>query len=222
MHDRPRKSEDVRRPDVPKTQHALPRNRVVEVIERSQEEALRQLRQAGVPETQALLVIRRYAAFAIQLLRELDLIYRQFEALVAHNPERSAAHQEWLDTKAGGLLLTLEAFIADLVAEAINKAKEDYRTKVSQPREVITPAPSPPPPSLWEEARENLGRLLRNAVVLWAAGLSAWFLLWWQVSGSILWGVLAVGVSAVLVRLFRWAGLALTGVLGLLALLLLV
>jgi hypothetical protein len=221
MHDRPRKSEDVRRPDVPKTQHALPRNRVVEVIERSQEEALRQLRQAGVPETQALLVIRRYAAFAIQLLRELDLIYRQFEALVAHNPERSAAHQEWLDTKAGGLLLTLEAFIADLVAEAINKAKEDYRTKVSQPREVITPAPSPPPPSLWEEARENLGRLLRNAVVLWAAGLSAWFLVWVLVTGSDTWGLLAVAITAFVVWLFAKPGLVFITIAGGVCLLLL-
>src|ERR687892_44879 len=143
-------------PDSPQNRSALPRSRVVEVIERSQEDVLRQLRAAGLPETEALLVIKRVNEFAIQVLRELDLLYREFEELLAQDPDRSQAHQEWLDTKAGGLLLTLESFIAALVAEALNKAKEDYRTELSRPRNVITPVPTPPPPSVWEEVPQDL------------------------------------------------------------------
>jgi hypothetical protein len=192
-------------PESANNQHALPRNRVVEVIERSQEDALRQLRQAGIPETEALLVMQRFSAFAIQVLRELDLLYREFEQLLAHDPDRSRAHQEWLDTKAGGLLLTIESCIAALVAEAINKAKEDYRTELSRPREVITMPPSRP--SLWEEARENSARLFLNPLVLWSVGQSVWFLVWLLVTGSAIWAFGAIAMTAVVVGLFKQTGL---------------
>jgi hypothetical protein len=151
-------------PELPDNQQRNPRHRVVEVITRAQEDALRQLRQNGVPEEEALAVIRRFSAFALQVLRELDLLYREFEELLAQNPERTAAHQEYLDTKAGGLLLTLESFIAAVVAEASNKAKEDYRSKLSQPREVITPVPAPP-----RRAAEHP----RNPWLLWLVGLAS-------------------------------------------------
>jgi hypothetical protein len=201
MPERPGKS------DFPNTQNLPPRSRVVEVIERSQEDALRQLRAAGVPETQALLVIKRFSAFSVQVLRELDLLYREFEELLAQDPNRSQANQEWLDTKAGGLLLTLEAFIAALVAEALNKAKEDYRSELSQPREVITLPAKPPPPAVWEEALQELGRLRRNPVVRWPVGLFAWFLVWWLVSGSNTWALIAVGITAFVVFFFKKPGL---------------
>jgi hypothetical protein len=137
-----------------------------------------QLRQAGIPETQALLVIQRISAFSLQTLRELDLVYREFAELLAEDPDRSQAHQEWLDTKAGGLLLTLEAFIAALVAEAINKAKEDYRAALSQPREVITMPPKPSR-SGW------VPFLLTTASFLvWLAGMVSGLLLAWQLSGE--------------------------------------
>ncbi len=131
-------------PDSPQHQSALPRSHVLEVIARSQEDILRQLRDAGIPETEALAVIKRFNAFAMQVLRELDDLYREFEQLLAHNPSRSAAHQEWFETKAGGVLLTLESFISGLVTEAINKAKEDYRSEISRPRDVIIPTPPRP------------------------------------------------------------------------------
>jgi hypothetical protein len=108
-------------PDGPKNQHALPRSRVIAVIERGQEDVLRQLRDAGTPEIEALAVIQRFNVFSIQVLRELDHLYREYEALLASDPDRSQAHQEWLDTKAGGVLLNLESMIATLVAEAINR-----------------------------------------------------------------------------------------------------
>src|SRR5918999_6414040 len=106
MPERPRKSETVSRSDFPTNPSALPRSRVVEVIERGQEDIVRQLQDAGIPETEALAVMKRFNAFAIQVLRELDDLYRGFEQLLAHNPDRSAAHQEWFETKAGGVLLT--------------------------------------------------------------------------------------------------------------------
>jgi hypothetical protein len=122
--------------DRPQNQHALPRSRVVEVIERSTDDALRQLREAGIPETEALAVIQRFSVFSVQVLKELDHLYREYKELLAEDPDRSQVHQEWLDTKAGGMLLTLEAMIAALVAEAINKAKEDYRSGLSKRQEV--------------------------------------------------------------------------------------
>jgi hypothetical protein len=186
-------------------QQALPRSRVVEVITRSQEDALRQLRQAGIPETEALLVIQRFSTFALQVLRELDLLYREFEELLANDPDRSQAHQEWLDTKAGGLLLTLESCISALVAEAINKAKEDYRTELSKPREVITTVPASPRRPVWQQALVFLDRTRESWLLAVCSG--TWFLLWTVVTGSPLWGLAAVGVAAVAVFFFQWVGL---------------
>jgi hypothetical protein len=163
-------------PDVPQHQSALPRSRVVEVITRSTDDALRQLRAAGIPETEALAVIQRFSAFSVQVLRELDGVYREFEELLAQDTDRSQAHQEWLDTKAGGVLLTLELCITTLVTEAINKAKEDYRSELSKPREVI--AVPPARPARWEEALTDLGRLVRHPAMRWSVGLSLWFLMW--------------------------------------------
>ena len=165
-------------PDSPQNRSALPRSRVVEVIERGQEDILRQLRNAGIPETEALAVIRRFNAFAVQVLRELDHLYREFKQLLAEDPERSADHQEWLETKLGGMQLTIEAFIAALVAETINKVKEDYRNQLSQPREVITVPHQPSRPGWLAENFTAISELV------WIAGMVAGFVMAWQFTGS--------------------------------------
>jgi hypothetical protein len=190
-------------PDLPNRPAAL-RSRVAEVIERTQEEAMRQLRLSGVPEQQALLVMRRISSFCLQTLRDLDLVYREFEEMVEKHPGRSASHQAWFNDKAAGLLLQVEAATAALVADAINKAKEDYRTGCSQAREVITTVPPPPRRPAWEEALWD-GKTLHP--VVWAVGFGGWFLLWFAVSASITWAVIAVGISVVLVCLFEKTGL---------------
>jgi hypothetical protein len=190
-------------PDLPNRPAAL-RSRVAEVIDRAQEEAMRDLLQAGVPETHALLVMRRINALCLQTLRDLDLVYQEFEEMVEKHPGRSASHQAWFTDKGAGLLLQAEAATAALVAEAINKAKEDYRTGHSQPREVITAVPPPPRRPAWEEALWD-GKSLHP--VVWAVGFGVWFLLWFAVSASITWGVIAVGISVVLVCLFEKTGL---------------
>jgi hypothetical protein len=185
------------------TQHTLPRNNVVEIIAQGQEEILRQLRAEGIPETEALAVIRRFSTFSVQVLRELDDLYRQFSELLANDPERSAIHQEWLETKTGGVLLMLEAFIAELIAEALKKAKEEYRTEIS--REVIIP--SPPHLSIWEQALHVLGQQLRDPLVHWSVGYSAWFLVWFFAIGTPIAGLIAMSITAVVVYFFKKAGL---------------
>jgi hypothetical protein len=189
--------------DSPQHHAAFPSSRVVEIIERGQEDILRQLRDAGIPETEALAVIRRFNEFAVHVLRELDQLYRAFEALDAADPDRSQAHQEWFDTKLGGMLLTIEDFIAALVAEAIKKAKEDYRSELTTPREVITLPPRPP---VWEQALHAVGRQLRDPVVLWPVLLISWFLLWSLIIGTPLAGLIAMSITAVVVFFFEKPG----------------
>jgi hypothetical protein len=164
---------------LPDNQQGLPRHRVVEVLTRAQVDALAQLRAAGVPETEALAVIRRFSVFSVQVLREMDLLYREYEELLASNPERTQAHQAWFDTKLAGMLLTMEACIAALVAEAINKAKEDYRNHVSQQKDAVT-VPAQPA----QAAREEYPVW---TLLVWMAGIAASTLFSWHASGSIIW-----------------------------------
>jgi hypothetical protein len=206
-------------PDPPHTWQTLPTSRVVEIITHGQEDIVRQLRDAGIAETEALAVIQRFSVFSVQVLRELDLLYREYEHLLTQNPNRSKEHQEWLDTKVGGMLLTIEAFIAALVAEALNKAKEDYRAELSQPREVITVPP--PRPSVWEEAQENIQRLFHYPIVRWSGGLSIWFLMWLLVTQSGMWALVATGITAVMVWLLGKLGLILILIVGVVCLLML-
>jgi hypothetical protein len=175
---------------------------VVEVIARGQEDILRQLRDAGIPETEALAVIRRFNAFAVQVLRELDDLYREFEQLLAQDPDRSKAHQEWFETKAGGVLLTLESFITSLITEAINKAKEDYRTQLSQPREVITVPHQRSRPGWLTDSFTTIHDLV------WIAGMVAGFVMAWQFSGSFVVAGIGFLIPFLLwlkVGRFRWA-----------------
>jgi hypothetical protein len=189
-------------PQLPNNQQRNPRHRVVAVMTAAQEDAMQQFRQAGIPETQALLVIQRISAFSLQTLRELDRVYREFEELLANDPDRSQQHQEWLDTKVGGMLLSLEAFIAALVAEAINNAKEQYRNEILTSREVIAMPPKPSRPG-WLAAFFTTTRDL-----VWIAGMVSGFVLAWQCSGSFLAGGIGFLVAFLLwfkVGRFRWA-----------------
>jgi hypothetical protein len=167
--------------DRPKKQEVVPKSRVVKVIERSQEDALAQLRQAGVPETHALLVMQRISSFCLQTLRELDLIYRQFEEIVAEEG-RSEAHADWLHNKAAALLLQVESALAALVAEAIGKATEDLKNQ-PRPPEPVTEVPriQPAPPARLPGLPAVLWLLM------WLAGMGASLLFSYQSSGSIVW-----------------------------------
>jgi hypothetical protein len=164
---------------LPNNQQQNPRHRVVAIMARAQEDALQQLRRDGVSEGYALAVMQRISSLCLQTLRELDGVYREFEALLAEDPDRSQAHQEHLETKAGGVLLTLESFIAAVVAEAINKAKADYHNHVSQPWEIVTTPARP--------AQAVRGEFPVWMLLVWMAGIAASTLVSWQGSASIIW-----------------------------------
>jgi hypothetical protein len=85
--------------DRPNKHEVVPKRRMVEVIERTQEDAMSKLRQSGVPEVQVLRVMQRITSLCLQTLRELDLTYQQFEETVAEDG-RSEANQTWLNNKA--------------------------------------------------------------------------------------------------------------------------
>jgi hypothetical protein len=208
-------------PELPNNQHALPRSRVVEVIERSQDDALAQLRKAGVPETQALLVMQRIHVFCLQTLRELDQVYREFEELVAQDPNRSEAHQAWFNDTAAGMLLQVEVACASLVSDAINKLKDEYKREYYQQREVITTVPIRPHRPSVQQSLQELGQSI-NLWLLAPVGLGLWFLLWWAVSSSLTWAVIAVGITAFVLWLFAKPGLWFVGIVGLFFLLMLV
>jgi hypothetical protein len=189
--------------DSPEKQPAVPRSRVVEVIERTQEDAMRKLQQAGIPEQHALMTMQRISSFCLQTLRELDLLYRQFEELVEQQPDRSPSHQRFLTEKAYALLLQVESGIAALVAEAINKAKEDYRQQLSHPREVLPVVPKPSRPGWLAGYLPTVQRLV------WVAGMVSGLVLAWQFSASYVLAGIGFLIPFALWRLCgrRWWGL---------------
>jgi hypothetical protein len=152
--------------DLPKNRQAISRSRAVEVIERTQEDALRKLRQSGLPEQQALMVMQRISAFCLRTLRELDVIYSEFEELVELELGRSEAHQRWLNDKSAALLLQVEAGLAEIVATVIRQAIHDLQHPPSPPQDVIT-VPAKPSRPAW------LAFLLTAPRFLWC-GLPAW------------------------------------------------
>jgi hypothetical protein len=161
---------------------AIAKSNVVEVIERHQQDAFRQLRHAGVPEAQALLVMQRISSFCLHTLRELDLLYRQFEELTAEDG-RSEPHQLWLLDKAGALLLQCEAGIAALVAEAIRQATQDLKNQPTG--DVIEPARAPAVPPAPPDWLRFLLATLRHLV--WVGGMAASLIFSYQASGTLLW-----------------------------------
>jgi hypothetical protein len=164
-------------PELPNNQQPYPRRRAIEVISRAQEDALRQLREARVPEAQALAVMERITAFSLQTLRALDALYLQFDDIVAEEG-RGEAHQQRLNDKAAVLLLQVEQAIAALVAEAIRKAIHEPDDQPEQPREVIT-VPAKPAQSPWEQFLRNAPRHL-----VWLIGIAVWILIVWQATGQ--------------------------------------
>jgi hypothetical protein len=206
-------------PDSPSNRQALPRSRVVEIIEHAEEDALAQLRKSGMPETQAVAVMLRIHSFCLQTLRELDHMYREYEELLDQDSSRSEEGQLWLTDKTTGLVMRLEVAVDSLVSSAIEKLKEEYKRQSFQQGEVITTVPFKPPPSAWQQLLHDLRQI--NPWLLLPIGLALWFLLWWAVS-SLTWAVIAVGISAFVIWLFAKPGLWVIGVVGLFFLLILV
>jgi hypothetical protein len=200
--------------DLPKNRQAISRSRAVEVIERTQEDALRKLRQSGLPEQQALMVMQRISSFCLRTLRELDAMYRQFEELVELEPGRSEAHQRWLKDKSAALLLQCEAGLAEIVATTIRQAIHDYQHPPSPPQDVLS-VPAKPSRPAWLAFLLTAPRFL-----VWLAGMAAWLLMGWQATGgSVFQTALAMLFPLVLWRFVGsswWAVILPLGAVGLL------
>jgi hypothetical protein len=185
-------------PELPDREQRTPRHRVVAVMSRAQEDAMAQLRQAGAPETIALAVMERISSFGVQTLRELDLLYQQFEEIVMEDG-RTAANQESIDNKAAALLLQLESAIATLVAEVIRQVTDELKPKPPPAGDVIEPAVrSQPPPQ--PAGAPFLPALLRHCI--WVAGMAASLLFAYQASGMLFWA--GIGLLIPFLLWYRW------------------
>jgi hypothetical protein len=189
--------------DRPNKHEVMPKRRMVDLIERTQEEALAQLRQSGLPEAQVLRVMQRITSLSLQTLRELDLTYRQFEEIVAEDG-RSEANQTWLNNKATALLLQVESAIATLVAETIAQTIHDHKTQPPPPEPVIEVPRAQP-----EQPVRQHGLLAAIKFLLWLCAFPASLLLGYQLTGSEWWQLLFPLGHLVVWILFRfsWWGL---------------
>jgi hypothetical protein len=188
--------------DRPNKQDVMPKRRVVDLIECSQEDAMRKLRQSGVPEAQVLRVMQRITSLCLQTLRELDLTYQQFKEIVSEDG-RSEANQTWLNNKAVAMLLQVESAIATLVAEAIAQTIRDHKTQPPPPEPVIEVQRAQPAPPARSPV---LLALFRHLV--WVAGMAASLVFSYQGSGSIVWagiGLLIPFLLWVRLRSAWWA-----------------
>jgi hypothetical protein len=195
------------------------RNHAVEVITRTQADAMHQLLQAGLPETVALEAMHRISSFGLQALRELDTLFLQYDDLVA-TAGRTPAHQAFINDKAAAILLQIQTAYATLVALTIEKTIQDYREQVAHPKKkaptvTIDQCLTPERQSPWVDL---LPVLFLFGCVL---ALIGWFVLWWGVSGSLIVGVLALGITVFMVVMFQLTGLLLVGIVGILILVLL-
>jgi hypothetical protein len=191
-------------PDRPSKQQVVSRSRAVAVIERAQEDARQTLRQAGVPEQQALAVMERIVSFSLSVFTVLDEAYRAYDEQLEREEGRSEAHQDWLEEKAAALLLSAESGIAALVAEAIRQAIDDWKTQPPPPEPVIevTRVQQPPPARL-----AGLPAALR--LLVWVAGMAGFLLAVWQSSGSFVGAGIGLLLLCVLWYLLhaKWWGL---------------
>jgi hypothetical protein len=190
-------------PDHPNKQDVVSKRRVVDFIERTQEDAMHKLRQSGVPDVHVLRVMQRITSLCLQTLRELDLTYRQFEEIVSEGG-RSEANQTWLNNKATALLLQVESAIATLVAETIAQTIRDHNTQpppVEPMIEVHRAQPAPP-------VRQQ-GLLAAIKLLLWLCAFPASLLLGYQLTGSEWWQLLfPLGLLVVWILFrFSWWGL---------------
>ncbi len=88
-------------PDILDPQLADLRNHAVEVITHTQDDAMHQLLQAGLPETVALEAMERIIDFGVQALQKLDALFLQIDTLVTA-VGRTPEQQAWFNNKAAG------------------------------------------------------------------------------------------------------------------------
>jgi hypothetical protein len=170
-------------PDSPEKRLGLPRSQVVEIIERGQAEAIRNLRLAGVPEQQILAAVRRIESACLTALQEQRAFYTDLKAIARQSEsdpdiaqlvrERGAMYQHLVDTA-----------VADIVRVVIQNTIKEFQNPPPprQPVIEVTP-PAPGLPRWLKDMLHTAASLFIRAV--WILAFLAGLLLSWSSGGSV-------------------------------------
>jgi hypothetical protein len=184
-------------PDSPNKRLSLPKSHSVAIITRSQEEAARQLRLAGVPEQRIALAVQQIGAALLTALQEQTAFYQDVKATITQSgtdadiapliQERGTAYQHVFDTA-----------VAEIVREIVRIVVQSTIAEFQHPpvREQPIIAVTPHQPGL----RDWLGDALHTVVslfvtALWLSGLVVGLLLSWFAGGSVIWAIFWSGVA---------------------------
>jgi hypothetical protein len=192
-------------PDSPNKRLSLPRSQSVEIIARSQEEAARQLRLAGVPEQRIAAAVQQLGAALLTALQEQRAFYQDVKATITQSGtdpdiaqlvrERGAMYQHLFDTA-----------VAQIVRIVIETTIKEFQHPPVRKEPVIEVTPSTP------GFRDWLGDVLHTATSLflkltWLTGLVAGLMLSWFGGGSSFLSVFWIGVTVVVTAiLWDWVG----------------
>jgi hypothetical protein len=192
-------------PDSPNKRLSLPRSQSVEIIARSQEEAARQLRRAGIPEQRIAAAVQRIEAACLTVLREQDAFYADVQAIYRQQG-REPDHTRYLEERIALSLHVFDTAVAEIVRTVLQTTITEFQNPPvrEQPR-IAAP---PPAPGL----REWLGDALHTATslflkLMWLTGFVAGLMLSWFGGGSSFLSVFWIGVTVVVTAiLWDWVG----------------
>jgi hypothetical protein len=191
-------------PDSPKKRLGLPKSQVVEVIERSQEEAVRRLLEAGVPERQILVAVRRIESACLTALGEQDAFYADLQVFFRQSRDPDHAHH--IQERIAFYLKLHDSAVAEIVAIAIQDAVNEFQHPPAPPQPIITVTPPAPGLPYWlKHGLHTAFSLLLRAT--WITGFVAGLILSWVGGGSVFWSVFWSGVTVVVTALlWDWVG----------------
>jgi hypothetical protein len=192
-------------PDSPNKRLRLPTSHSVELITRSQEEAARQLRRAGVPEQRIEAAVQQIGAALLTALQQQTVFYQDVKATVTQSgtdpdissliQERGAAYQHVFDTA-----------VAEIVRIVIQTTINEFQNPPVRKEPVIEVTPYQP------GFRDWLGDVLHTAAFLliravWIIAFLIGLLLSWSSGGSVFLSVFWSGVTVVVTALlWDWIG----------------
>ena len=173
--------------------------RLTKTAERSQDEAVRKLKGAGLSEAEVLIALEHFRAVLNRLLTDADSVYSTYETLRLSQPGRTAANQEWLDSQFARLVLVYE----EALTAAVRGAAQNVTRSAASPPPPIGEGFGewrrlPPRRSRWVVDLRQVAKLL-----LWLVGLGAGFLLFIWVTNGAFWGALLL-LSLPLAILLKW------------------
>jgi hypothetical protein len=148
------------------------RQRVIEAAGRTQEEAMRRLRQAGFSEAELFIALEYFKSLLKRLLTEADAVYSVYETQRLSQPGRTAAHQQWLDAQFARLLYVYQESTEELMTAAMWQATNGFLRSAYQHQDMFGEWGLLPRKPTWA------GRLWQaSKVIIWLMGLFAGFIL---------------------------------------------